>query len=174
MERFSANTISSRARTALSWIGWRGQFDIYTAVENNYGLRKHCRIWEGGIPCLFLRWSSAAPAVPRYYLLKIQRVGGEYGITQRRLRVSLPAPSPRSCESGIPCLSSAGPPLLQRSASTVQEDSSLADSKASASGPISAMIWTPELTPKPGTSANRWRASRSEEHTSELQSLRHL
>jgi hypothetical protein len=34
-----------------------------SAVENNYGLRKHCRIWEGGIACLFLLWSSAAPAV---------------------------------------------------------------------------------------------------------------
>src|ERR1039458_6572579 len=92
--------------------------------------------------------------------------GGEFGITSRRLHVSLPAPSPgvakakfrafrsvgtsgdpteaaclpgrvgrrirhyvaqitrvassaiaRSCESEIPCLSSAGPPLLQRSAS---------------------------------------------------------
>jgi hypothetical protein len=47
----------------FSWIGGRGQFGINTAVENSYGLRKHCRIWEGGIPCLFLRWSSAAPAV---------------------------------------------------------------------------------------------------------------
>jgi len=47
-----------------SFLDWRaGPIQHYTAVENNYGLRKYCRIWEGGIPCFFRRWSSAAPAV---------------------------------------------------------------------------------------------------------------
>jgi len=47
-----------------SFLNWRaGPIRHYTAVDNNYGLREHCRIWEAGIPCLFLRWSSAAPAV---------------------------------------------------------------------------------------------------------------
>ena len=32
----------------------------FTPPWKIYGLRKQCRIWEGGIPCFFLRWSSAA------------------------------------------------------------------------------------------------------------------
>ena len=122
-------------------------------MENHYGLRKYCCIWEGGIPCLFLRWSSAAPAVrlptcsvfsnhsyfPRrcnaelappaspgkrcWHVRRSKRfneLGGEFGITPRRLHVSLSSRFAKSCESEIPCLSSAGPPLLQRSAPTLR------------------------------------------------------
>ena len=41
-----------------SFLNWRaGPIRHYAAVSNNCGLRKHCRIWEGRIPCL----SSAGP-----------------------------------------------------------------------------------------------------------------
>src|ERR1035438_4268701 len=61
----------------------------------------------------------APPASPGKKCWNVRRsneLGGEFGITPRRLRVSLPAPSPRVADAKIPCLSSAGPPLLQRSA----------------------------------------------------------
>src|ERR1022692_64339 len=61
------------------------------------------------------RWHVRRPNRNRLYL---NARGGEFGITPRRLHVSLPAPSPGVADAKIPCLSSAGPPLLQRSAST--------------------------------------------------------
>ncbi|MGA3079246.1 MAG: hypothetical protein ABSG56_36895, partial [Bryobacteraceae bacterium] len=53
----SGGPAEERQGIPLSFLDWRaGPIRHYIAVENSYGLRKHCRIWEGGIPCLFLRW----------------------------------------------------------------------------------------------------------------------
>ena len=54
----------------------------------------------------------ASPGKKCWHVRRSNELGGEFGITPRRLRVSLPAPSPGVLKVEFPCLSSAGPPLL--------------------------------------------------------------
>jgi hypothetical protein len=62
------------------------------------------------------RMPAASPGKKCWHVRRSNELGGEFGITPRRLHVPLSSAIARSCESEIPCLSSAGPPLLQRSA----------------------------------------------------------
>src|ERR1022692_954032 len=92
------------------------------------------------------RWHVRRPNRNRLYL---NARGGEFGITARRLHVSLPAPSPGDADAKIPCLSSAGPPLLQRAASESNFRTMIDDDPSPRSSSVTRQALTVALV-KPG------------------------